>query len=152
MRVMRHMYSWAIEERKVKRTDNLCSNIIRHVPKMKKGEVVLSVREARVVCQAAKGCGYPFGSHAQLMLLIGCRMDEWASAEESRIDLDKALMVVPAASYKSDRMHVTPLVPQAMEILWNMPKPTGGPYILSSRDGRMPIKGVAKFFRTPLSS
>jgi integrase len=152
MRVMRHMYSWAIEERKLKRTDNPCSNIIRHLPKMKKGEVVFSVREARVVWQAAKDCGYPFGSHAQLMLLTGCRMDEWASAEESWIDLDEALMVVPAASYKSDRVHVVPLVPQAMEILRNMPKPTEGPYILSSREGRIPIKGVAKFFRTTLSS
>jgi integrase len=79
-------------------------------------------------------------------------MNKWASAEESWIDLDEALMVVPAASYKSDRVHVIPLVPQAMEILRNMPKPTEGPYILSSREGRMPSKNVAKFFRTTLSS
>lgn len=41
---------------------------------------------------------------------------------------------------------------QAMEILRNMPKQTEGTYILSSREGRMPIKGVAKLFRTTLSS
>lgn len=53
---------------------------------------------------------------------------------------------------KSDRVHVVPLVPQAIEILRSMLKPTEGPYIISSRKGRMPIKGVAKFFRTTLSS
>jgi len=151
MRVFRHMYSWAIEEGKVRRRDNPCSNIIKHLPKAKRGETVLSLEEARIVWQAAGDCGYPFGSHAQLMLLTGCRLDEWASAEESWIDLQEALMVVPAASYKSDRVHVVPLVSQAVEILRRMPAPVDGPYILSSRAGRMPIKGVAKFFKSRLS-
>jgi integrase len=151
MRVFRHMYSWAIEEGKVRRRDNPCSNIIKHLPKAKKGETVLSLEEARIVWQAAGDCGYPFGSHAQLMLLTGCRLDEWASAEESWLDLQEALMVVPAASYKSDRVHVVPLVPQAIEILRRMPGPVDGPYILSSRGGRVPIKGVAKFFKSRLS-
>jgi integrase len=151
MRVLRHMFSWAIEEGKVRRRDNPCSNMIKHLPKGKKGEVVLSLSEARTVWQAAKECGYPFGCHAQLMLLTGCRLDEWASAEASWIDLEEALMVVPAASYKSDRVHVVPLVPQAVEILKRMPRPMKGPYILSSRAGSMPIKGVAKFFKTALA-
>jgi integrase len=150
MRVFRHMYSWAIEEGKVRRRDNPCGNIIKHLPKAKRGETVLSLEEARIVWQAAGDCGYPFGSHAQLMLLTGCRLDEWASAEESWLDLQEALMVVPAASYKSDRVHVVPLVPQAVEILRRMPGPVDGPYILSSRGGRMPIKGVAKFFKSRL--
>lgn len=152
MRVLRHMFSWAIEEGKLKRRDNPCSNITKHLPKGKQGEVVLSLKEARTVWQAAKECGYPFGSHAQLMLLTGCRLDEWASAQKSWIDLDEALMVVPAANYKSDRVHVIPLVPQAVEILKRMPRPTEGPYILSSRAGRIPIKGVPKFFKTALAA
>ena len=150
MSVLRHMFSWAIDEGKIKRKDNPVSKITKNLPTKKCGEVVLTLREARIVWQAAKDCGYPFGTHAQLMLLTGCRLDEWASSQESWIDLDEALMVVPSARYKSDHVHVIPLVPQALEILRSIPRPTHGPYILSSRSGRVPICGVAKFFKTCL--
>lgn len=86
MRVLRHMFSWAIEDEKLKRQDNPCRNIIRNLPKARKGETVLSLEEAQVVWQAAKDCGYPFGTHAQLMLLSGCRLDEWASAETTWVE------------------------------------------------------------------
>jgi len=43
-----------------------------------------------------------------------------------------------------------PLVPQAMEILKSIPKPKQGDYLLSSTDGRAPIQGVPKYFRTRL--
>ena len=52
------MFSWGIEEEKLKRKDNPCSNIVRNLPNAKKRETVLSLREARVVWQAAKECGY----------------------------------------------------------------------------------------------
>jgi len=59
-------------------------------------------------------------------------------------------MVIPAGAYKSDHVHVVPLVPQAMEILKRIPKPKQGDYLLSSTDGRAPIQGVPKYFRTRL--
>jgi len=55
--------------------------------------------------------------HAQGMLLTGCRLDELASAEDSWIDAEEGLIVVPADSYKSDHVHVVPLVPQAVKLL-----------------------------------
>jgi integrase len=151
MSVLRHMFSWGIEEEKLKRKDNPCSNIVRNLPNAKKRETVLSLREARVVWQAAKDCGYPFGTHAQLMLLTGCRRDEWACAERAWIDLEERLMVIPASNYKSDHVHVIPLVPQAIEILRGLPRFTRGPYLLSSRSGEIPIRGVAKLFQTSLA-
>src|SRR5690606_28953454 len=120
------------------------------LPKQKRGETVLTLKEARIVWQAAQDCGYPFGTHAQLMLLSGCRLDEWASAQDVWIDLDEALMIVPSDSYKSDHVHIVPLVPQAIEILKAMPAPTSGPHILSSTGGRVPIQGISKFFNTQL--
>jgi hypothetical protein len=69
MSVLRHMYSWAIDERKVKRMDNPCAKITKNLPKRRQGDVVLSLREARIVWQAAADIGYPFGTHAQLMML-----------------------------------------------------------------------------------
>lgn len=100
--------------------------------------------------QAAESTGYPFGTHVQLMLLTGCRCDEWASARVSWIDTDRALMVIPAGEYKSDHVHVVPLVSQAMEILKRIPKPKNGEYLLPSTDGRAPIQGVPKYFQARL--
>jgi integrase len=148
--VLRQMYSWAIDEEVLKRKDNPASRMQKNLPRKKRGETVLSLREARIVWQAAADCGYPFGTHAQLMLLTGCRLDEWASAQEGHIDLEEALQVIPADNYKSDHVHVVPLVPHAIELLKALPRHASGPYLLSSTDGRVPIQGVPKFFNTRL--
>lgn len=150
MAVLRHLYAWAIDEGKLSREDNPASRIDRNLPKKKARDVVLSLNEARIVWQAAELTGYPFGTHVQLMLLTGCRCDEWASARVSWVDMDQALMVIPAGAYKSDHIHVVPLVSQAMELLKSIPKPRHGEYLLSSTDGRAPIQGVPKYFRSRL--
>lgn len=77
MSVLRQMYSWAIDESVLKRKDNPASRMQKNLPKQKRGETVLTLREARIVWQAAADCGDPFGTHAQLMLLDGCRLDEY---------------------------------------------------------------------------
>jgi len=151
MGVLRHLYSWAIDEGKLKRSDNPASRIDKNLPKKKSRDVVLSLNEARIVWQAAQATGYPFGTHAQLMLLTGCRCDEWASARWSWIDTQEALMVIPAGEYKSDHVHVVPLVNAAQEILKSIPRPEGGQYLLSSTQGRVPIQGVSKYFSSRLA-
>lgn len=150
MSVFRHMYSWAIDESKLKRRDNPCSKITKNLPKAKRGEVVLSVDEARIVWHAAEATGYPFGTHVQLMLLTGCRLDEWASARHAWIDLSEALIVIPADDYKSDHVHVVPLVPQAIDILKRLKKGRTGDYVLSSTGGDTHIQSVSKYYRTRL--
>jgi integrase len=150
MSVLRQMYSWAIDENVLKRKDNPASRMQKNLPKQKRGETVLSLREARIVWRAAKDCGYPFGDHVRLMMLSGTRCSEWAATQESHVDLEEALNVIPADNYKSDHVHVVPLVPQAIEILRAMPKSTSGPYLLSSTGGNTPIQGISKFFNTQL--
>lgn len=111
MSVLRHLYSWAIDESKLKRKDNPASKITKNLPKKQQGDVVLSLREARIVWDAAEATGYPFGTHVQLMLLTGCRLDEWASARCAWLDFAEALIVIPSDEYKTDHVHVVPLVP-----------------------------------------
>ena len=151
MGVLRHMYSWAMDEGKLKRKDNPASKIDRNLPKKKQRDVVLSLNEARLVWDAAEATGYPFGTHVQLMLLTGCRRDEWASARRAWIDMSEALMVIPAGEYKTDHVHVVPLVPQVLEILKRIPKPQNGDFLLSSTGGRVPIQGIAKYYNTRLA-
>jgi integrase len=151
MGVLRHMFTWALDEGKLKRKDNPASKIDRNLPKKKEREVVLSLNEARIVWAAAESAGYPFGTHVQLMLLTGCRMNEWASARQSWIDMDGALMMIPASAYKSNHVHIVPLVPQAIEILNRIPSAPHGDYVLSSTGGRVPIRGIPKFYKTRLT-
>jgi integrase len=63
----------------------------------------------------------------------------------------EAAEVIPAGEYKSDHVHVIPLVPQALEILQRIPKPQKGEYLLWSTDGRVPIQGVSKYFKSRLA-
>ncbi len=60
-------------------------------------------------------------------------------------------MVIPAGEYKTDHVHIVPLVPRALEILTRIPRPQNGDYLLSSTGGRVPIQGVAKYFNTRLA-
>jgi len=52
--------------------------------------------------------------------------------------LKQRLLIIPAEAYKTDHVHVIPLVPEAVAILKNIPK--------SSK----PIRGIGKFYRTRL--
>jgi integrase len=144
--VLRQMIRWAMEEGKIKRETNPASNMEKNLPKKKRGERVLSLEEAREAWRAAGELGYPFGPVYQLDLLTGNRRSEWGECRRDYLDFDQALQVIPAASYKSDHVHVMPLVPQAIEILrWVLTHhPQPGPYIFSGTDGHKPISGWSK--------
>jgi integrase len=150
MSVLRHMFTWAMDEGTLKRKDNPVSKITKNLPNKSQGDVVLSTTEARIVWDAAQATGYPFGTHVQLMLLTACRLDEWASARVGWIDLNERLIVIPREGYKSDHVHVVPLVPQAMVIIKAIPWRRTGDYLLSSDGGRTPISGISKYYRTRL--
>jgi integrase len=148
--VLRLVLAWAIRENLVKRADNPASGMEKNLPKKRKRDRVLSLDEARIVWRAAGSAGYAFGTHAQMMLLTGCRAGEWARSVWSWVDLKQKLLVIPAEAYKTNHIHVIPLVPEAMAILKNVPKGRIGEYILSSTDGAKPIWGIGKFYRTRL--
>lgn len=148
--VLRQMISWGIEESILKRPDNPVSKLQKNLPKKQSGERVLSLSEARIVFQAAGEIGYPFGILVQLMLLTACRSAEWSRARRSWIDYAESLSVVPALGYKSNHVHVVPLVPCAVELLKAIPEQRSGDFILSSTGGSKPLRGIPKFFRTRL--
>ena len=54
MAVLRHIYTWAMEEGKLHRPDNPASKIDKNLPKKKARDVVLSLNEARIVWQAGR--------------------------------------------------------------------------------------------------
>jgi integrase len=108
---------------------------------------VLSLEEARLVYRVAGSLGYPFGPIYRLLLLTGCRSGEWSGCLGSFVDLEQALLVLPAQHYKSDHLHVVPLVPQAVEILREVfaavPR-SPDKYIFSGTGGAKPVVGWPK--------
>ncbi|MGP8035563.1 MAG: tyrosine-type recombinase/integrase [Steroidobacteraceae bacterium] len=145
--VLRKMISWGIAEELLHRHDNPASGMESNLPRKRRRERVLSLDEARIVWRAAETLGYPFGPAYQLILLTGCRPGEWARARRPWIDLKQNLCVIPAERYKSDHVHVVPLVDQAAKILSGVLttfRGRGGDFIFSGTDGRKPIAGWPK--------
>lgn len=147
MSVLRTMYSWGIAEGKIKRSDNPVSGMERNLPKKKRGERVLSLEEARLVFRVAGSLGYPFGPVYRLLLLTGCRSGEWSRCLRSFVDLDQALLVLPARHYKSDHVHIVPLVSEAVTILRDVFEAVPrlpNQYIFSGTGGEKPVQGWPK--------
>jgi integrase len=145
--VLRKMINWGIRERLLKRTDNPLTGMEDNLPKKKRKARVLSLEEARIVWQAAPTLGYPFGPAYQLIMLTGCRPGEWSACLRSYVDLKQKLLVIPADAYKSDHVHVVPLVMQAIEILEDVlsnHRGASGEHILSGTDGKKRLAGWSK--------
>lgn len=145
--VLRKMISWGIAEELLRRRDNPASGMESNLPKKRKKERVLSLEEARLVWQAAETLGYPFGPAYQLILLTGCRPGEWARARRPWVDLKQRLCVIPAERYKSDHVHVVPLVQEAARILGRVLtqfEGRSGDFIFSGTDGKRPLAGWPK--------
>jgi len=145
--VLRKMINWAIREKQLKRTDNPAIGMEDNLPKKRRKERVLSMEEARLAWRAAESLGYPFGPVYQLILLTGCRPGEWSACLRQYLDLKQGLLVLPAAAYKTDHVHVVPLVPQAVEILESVlghHSGQSGEYLFSGTDGARRLSGWSK--------
>ena len=145
--VLRKMISWGRSEELLKRPDNTASGMESSLPKKRQKDRVLSTNEARIVWQAAETLGYPFGPAYQLVMLTGCRTGEWARSLWPWIDFTTDLLVIPADRYKSDHVHVVPLVVRAVEILNSVQKNSrgrSGDYIFSGTDGAKPLTSWTK--------
>lgn len=145
--VVRKMINWGIRERLLKRTDNPVEGMEDNLPKKRRKERVLSLEEARIAWRAAGTLGYPFGPAYQLIMLTGCRPGEWSTCLRSYIDLNQALLVLPADAYKTDHVHVVPLGPLALQLLEDLlshHRGHSGEYILSGTDGKNRLSGWTK--------
>ena len=142
--VLRKLFAWAMDEGKIRRKDNPASDMAKNLPRKRRGERVLSMDEIRLVWRAASTLGYPFGPVYQLIMLTGDRRGAWSNARKSQIDLNQKLLVVSAEDYKSDRVHVVPLVDQSVSILeWVLRHHAGrgGEFIFSGTEGRRGVQG-----------
>ena len=145
--VLRKIYNWSIREGILKRADNPVAFMMENLPKKRCRDRVLSLEEAQAVWSAAENLGYPFGPVYQLILLTGCRPGEWSRSRWPWIDFKQSLAVIPAEAYKTDHVHVVPLVGQAVAILQRVSlehRGRRGDHIFSGTDGEKPLAGWPK--------
>ena len=78
---------------------------------------------------------------------IDCRPGEWSRSRWPWIDFKQSLAVIPAEAYKTDHVHVVPLVGQAVAILQRVSlehRGRRGDHIFSGTDGEKPLAGWPK--------
>lgn len=106
-------------------------------------ERVLTDAELRSAWLAAEKLGYPTGSCIRWIMLTGCRRQEAAGMQWSEIDTAKRLWTIPAARFKSDRVHTVPLSPPAMALIEAAPRHSG-PHVFTTTLGRIGLNGWSK--------
>jgi len=145
--VFRKMMNWGIREELLTRKDNPAEGMEANLPKKRRRERVLSREECQVAWTASGLLGYPFGPVYRLLFVTGTRESEWGRAVRDWIDLPQALSIIPADSFKSDHVHVVPLVSvavQTIEYVYAHHRTRSGQFIFSGTDGRRPLGGWSK--------
>jgi integrase len=94
----------------------------------KKRERVLTDDELRALWRALGDDDY--GAIVRLLVYTGCRRDEIGSLPWSEVDLERAVIEIPAARMKGKKPHVVMLSPAALAVLQRR-----------SRDGRAHVFG-----------
>jgi integrase len=136
---LRTALSWAKEEGLI--PDNLAAGLSLPAPRVERDRA-LADWEIALFWRACDELGYPFGRHAQLLLLTAQRRDELAEATWSEIDLERALWTIPASRTKNARPHAVHLAPLAVELLAGLPRLSRKGYVFSSgmRGGDTPLR------------
>jgi len=100
---VRKFFSWARQRRLVAHSP--CEGLqlgVRSQPRTR----VLSDAELVKLYRAAEGCGYPYGTIVQLLLLTAQRRNEIASLDWSCINEEERLITLPPELVKNNREHV----------------------------------------------
>lgn len=130
------MFSWAVSDGRVE-----INPVIGVKPpvKTKARERVLSIEEARAVWRAAQAEPYPSGTLIRLLMLTGARLREIGNAQLGWLDRANACLDIPGDAYKTGDPTVIPLVPEALHLFEQIPRPPNGDYLISSNGGRRPV-------------
>jgi integrase len=114
----RRMCSWAEERGLI--GSSPCEKI-RAPAAERSRDRILSDDEIRVAWRAFDVVGWPFGPFSKLLLLVGARRDEVASAGWSEFDLAAKIWTIPKERAKNGQAHEVPLSESALRVLEALP-------------------------------
>jgi integrase len=105
-------FSWAVKEGLAETNPTIATNrAVANGPR----DRVLDDGELRDIWQALPNNGY--GSIVKLLALTGCRREEIGGLRWREVDLDRAMIALPAERTKNGRVHEVPLSPAALAVL-----------------------------------
>jgi integrase len=140
----RKLFNWAVERGVLERSpcEGIKAASLHGVPAAR--DRVLSDDELRRVWSATDRCGYPYGPLVRLLALTGQRRDEIAELRWSEVDLETAVLTIPAGRMKGKIAHAVPLTPTAVEILRGLPRFVSGDFVFTTTGGERPTSGFSK--------
>jgi integrase len=122
---LRCMLNWAISRDLIQM--NPCLGIKPQPEKSR--DRVLTDDELRAVWKAAGDLGWPHGAIVHLLILTGARREEIAALRWSEIKSDQ--IELDGARTKNDQPHIIPLSAPAIEIIKNLHKVKGSPFVFT---------------------
>jgi integrase len=126
---IRKLFGWALSRDIV---ETLPTAGVERPTKEKARDRVLTDAELKNVWRAADKIGFPFGPLAQLLVLTAARRNEIAGLRWSEVDLDRAVITLPAERTKNGVQHEIPLSVPAIAILKSLPRTNGSDFVLTT--------------------
>jgi integrase len=140
-------FGWCVDvvkrDRPYKLTTSPCDRIkpAKLIGEKKVRTRVLDDAELRALWKACETIGYPYGRAVQLLLLVGCRLNEAARAQRREFN---GAWIIPAERFKSGQQHPLPITEDIRALLDSLPEFKSGDYLFSTCYGKKPVNGFSK--------
>ena len=104
-------------------------------------ERVLTDDELGTIWDGACAIGFPFGPATQLLVLTAARREEIVGLSWREVDLDSAVIRLPAERAKAKEGRVIPLSPVALSLIGGLPRFVAGDFVFG-QGGQAPFGNV----------
>ncbi|TIP20164.1 site-specific integrase [Mesorhizobium sp.] len=131
-------FSWCVDDEVIEISPYRAKKVRTAIGEKTSRDRVFSDDEIRVFWKATEKLDVVPRSVYRLLLLTGQRLNDVAMASWSEVDLEKKVLTIPAARFKSERDHAVPLTDDAVEIIKALPRWKRCPWLFSL-DGEHPV-------------
>ena len=141
---LRTMCNWAVERGLIDASP--CEKVRAPAPEQTRDRI-LSDDEICSAWAAFEQVGWPFGPLAKLLLLMGARRDEVASARWNEFDFAAKTWTIPKERAKNGVAHEVPLSDAALRILGQLPRIEAGRRsagLVFTTNGSTAVSGFSK--------
>jgi integrase len=131
-------FSWCVDDEVIEVSPYRAKKVRTSIGEKGSRDRVLTDLEIQAFWKATEKLDVVPRSVYRLLLLTGQRLNDIAQASWSEVDLEKKVLTIPAARFKSERDHAVPLTDDAVEIIKALPRWKKCPWLFSL-DGEHPV-------------
>jgi integrase len=124
-------FSWCVDDEVIEVSPYRAKKVRTAIGEKKSRDRVLTDAEIRAFWTATETLGTVYREVYRLLLLTGQRLNDIAEASWPEIDMEKQVLTVPAARFKSERDHTVPLTDDAIANLNAVPTYKGCKWVFS---------------------